>query len=194
MDLFPIALEQRTSWQDHTLWTRAFMIAFFSKAADLSATQERLLANQVHLGQAIGFSLHDPAYGQAVTKLLTEHILQAVVVLSTAQIALGLRPPVDAGLRLEQAKQVWYANGRQIAQALSKRLVSLVDWEQQLRVHLDTTIAEAVALLQRRYPDSVREYDIVQEHMLNFANLLSEAIVETNKQGMTCTECGGLRV
>jgi hypothetical protein len=64
----------RKLWEDHITWTRLAIVSFAGGLPDLQATEARLLANQVDIGNAI-----KPYYGRTagnrLTALLKEHIL-----------------------------------------------------------------------------------------------------------------------
>src|SRR6478672_12028825 len=74
----------RKLWEDHITWTRLAIVSFAADLPDLQATENRLLANQADIGNAI-----KPYYGRAagakLTKLLREHILGAVDLLVAAK-------------------------------------------------------------------------------------------------------------
>ena len=84
----------RKLWEDHITWTRLAIVSFAGGLPDLQATEARLLANQVDIGNAI-----KPYYGRTagnrLTALLKEHILGAVALLQAAksgdQAAIGRR-------------------------------------------------------------------------------------------------------
>jgi hypothetical protein len=71
-------------WQDHGTWTRLAIVSFADNSPNLQATQERLLANQTDIGNAI-----KPYYGadagSKLTGLLQQHIPTAVGVLKAAK-------------------------------------------------------------------------------------------------------------
>jgi hypothetical protein len=71
-------------WQDHGTWTRLAIVSFADNSPNLQATQERLLANQTDIGNAI-----KPYYGadagSKLTGLLQQHIQTAVGVLKAAK-------------------------------------------------------------------------------------------------------------
>ena len=71
-------------WQDHGTWTRLAIVSFADNSPKLQATQERLLANQTDIGNAI-----KPCYGadagSKLTGLLQQHIQTAVGVLKAAK-------------------------------------------------------------------------------------------------------------
>src|SRR5262245_34248452 len=50
----------RKLWEDHITWTRLFIVSFSADLPDLTATTNRLLRNQVDIGDAVR-----PFYGKA---------------------------------------------------------------------------------------------------------------------------------
>lgn len=66
----------RKLWEDHITWTRIFIISAAGDLPDKTAATDRLLQNQVDIGNAI-----KPYYGEAagnkLTALLKEHITTA---------------------------------------------------------------------------------------------------------------------
>src|SRR5262252_5070715 len=81
----PAALHDamRKLWEDHITWTRAFIISAAANSPDKAAATDRLLQNQVDIGNAI-----KPYYGEAagnqLTALLKEHITTAADVVAAA--------------------------------------------------------------------------------------------------------------
>ena len=74
----------RKLWEDHITWTRLAIVSFAAGLPDLQATEDRLLANQKDIGDAI-----KPYYGRKagneLTRLLREHITGAVALLQAAK-------------------------------------------------------------------------------------------------------------
>jgi hypothetical protein len=72
----------RKLWEDHITWTRLAIVSFAGGLPDLQATEARLIANQLDIGNAI-----KPYYGRTagnrLTALLKEHILSAVALMKT---------------------------------------------------------------------------------------------------------------
>jgi hypothetical protein len=66
----------RKLWEDHIIWTRVFIISAAADLPDKSVTTERLLQNQVDIGNAIKPYYGDEA-GNKLTTLLKEHITTA---------------------------------------------------------------------------------------------------------------------
>jgi hypothetical protein len=164
----------RKLWEDHVFWTRLFIV---SKATlpedlpDLQATTDRLLANQVDIGDAI-----KPFYGEEagnqLTQLLHDHIVTAADLVTAAKAA-------DSAA-VETASQAWYANADQIAEFLSS--ANPDNWPLEMtrammKDHLDLTLEEATAQLEGRYEDAVEAFDTVNNQILAMADMLSDGIV-----------------
>jgi hypothetical protein len=161
----------RRLWEDHITWTRLAIVSFASGLPDLPATEERLLRNQVDIGNAI-----KPYYGRAagarLTALLREHILGAVALLQAAKAG-------DQAL-VEQRSSAWYANSDAIADflaAANPRHWPRTTMRRMMKSHLDQTLAEAVHRLQGNYAADVRDYDAIHHHILLMADMISDGIV-----------------
>ena len=162
----------RKLWEDHITWTRLAIVSFAHDLPDLSATQARLLRNQVDIGNAI-----KPYYGKAagnqLTALLKEHIVGAVALLTAAKAG-------DQAL-IEQRSDEWYANGNEIADFLHE--ANPHNWSQKamrsaMKAHLDQTLDEAVNRLGGKYEADVRDYDRIHDHILMMADTLSKGIIK----------------
>src|SRR5215203_2714078 len=66
----------RKLWEDHITWTRVFIISAAADLPDKDAATQRLLQNQVDIGNAIKPYYGDAA-GDKLTALLNDHILGA---------------------------------------------------------------------------------------------------------------------
>jgi hypothetical protein len=160
----------RRLWEDHIVWTRGFIVSFVAGLPDLDATTERLLRNQVDIGDALRPFVGD-AVGDRVTQLLTDHILGAAQLLDAAK-----RGDSTA---VEHASTAWYANGDEIAavlSALNPRAWPLSNMQDMMREHLDLTLAEAIAYLQGDWVTAVVAYDRVHEAILRMADMLAAGI------------------
>ena len=164
----------RKLWEDHVFWTRLFIV---SKATtpedlpDLQVTTDRLLANQLDIGDAIKPFYGDDA-GDQLTQLLTDHIATAAELVTAAKA--GDSAAVDT------ASQAWYANADQIAEFLSG--ANPDNWPVEMtkvmmKDHLDLTLKEATAQLEGRYADAVSAFDTVNNQILAMADMLSDGIV-----------------
>ena len=166
--------QMRKLWEDHITWTRMFIVSAATESGnlpDLAPTVDRLLANQVDLGNAIK-PFYGDAAGNHLTALLREHILTAAGIVSAAKSG------DDSAVAT--AKDAWYANADEIAAFLSAanpREWPLDEMRSMMRSHLDLTLAEAVARLQARYADDIAAYESVHAEILEMADMLSSGIV-----------------
>ncbi len=162
----------RKLWEDHVTWTRLVIVSTAAGLPDLEPTTQRLLQNQVDLGNAIKPYYGDEA-GNRLTELLRDHIVGAASILTAAK-------GKDAA-SLETAKQSWYANADTIATFLSTANPTAwpqPDMQAMMREHLDLTLAEAVDQLEGRYPESVAGYDKVHDAILTMADMLSSGVIK----------------
>ncbi|HEY0375628.1 MAG TPA: hypothetical protein VGC87_01570 [Pyrinomonadaceae bacterium] len=74
----------RKLWEDHITWTRVFIIDAAGDLPDKDAATQRLLQNQVDIGNAIKPYYGDAA-GEKLTALLKEHITTAAEVVAAAK-------------------------------------------------------------------------------------------------------------
>lgn len=162
----------RKLWEDHITWTRLAIVSFAADAPDLKVTEARLLANQDDIGNAIK-PYYGRAAGAALTKLLKEHILGAVTLMSAAKSG-------DAAATAT-AKAAWYANGNRIADFL--HAANPAAWPKaamrsMMKGHLDQTLDEAVNRLGGHFAADIRDYDRVHRHILMMADSLSAGIIK----------------
>jgi len=161
----------RTLWEDHVTWTRLAVIGLVAGTPDTTATVDRLLRNQVDIGNAI-----KPYYGRAagnkLTALLKEHILVAADVIAAAKSG------DTAKLGKEQAR--WNANANAIAAFLhsaNPRAWKVGEMRAMLHKHLRLTTAEVVARLHGKWAADVAAYDRIHTQALGMSDMLSSGIV-----------------
>jgi hypothetical protein len=163
----------RKLWEDHITWTRLFIVSkgtVKDDLPDLAATTDRLLANQVDIGNAIK-PFYGDAAGDQLTSLLHDHITTAAELVTAAKA--GNQDAVT------KASDAWYANADAIATFLSS--ANPDNWpldglKSMMKDHLDLTLKEATAQLQGEYAGSVAAYDEVHAEILQMADMLSAGI------------------
>jgi hypothetical protein len=161
----------RKLWEDHITWTRLVIVSTSADLPDLNVTTQRLLQNQTDIGNAIKPFYGDSA-GIKLTGLLREHIIGAASILAAAK--------ANDQAKLETAKTAWYANADEIAAFLSGADPGAwkpAETRAMMKEHLDLTLAEAVDQLQKRYLESVADYDKVHGAILKMADILSSGII-----------------
>jgi hypothetical protein len=160
----------RRLWEEHVEWTRMFLISFAAGLPDLKPTEERLLANQVDIGDAV-----KPFYGRAkgnhLTDLLTRHIVTAARLLKAAK--------AGNQAKFKDAKADWYRNARHIARFLHR--LNPKNWplaavRRMMRMHLDLTLQEASDRLAGKFRADIRDYQAVETEILKMADVLSKGI------------------
>jgi hypothetical protein len=162
--------EMRRLWEDHITWTRLFIVSATDDLPDTPATTQRLLRNQDDLGDAVK-PFYGRAAGERLTALLTEHITVAADLLGAAKA--GDQSAV------ERHSNAWYRNANQIADFLHE--ANPQHWPRgemrsMMRDHLDLTLAEAVAHLERDHRADIRAYDSIHRQILKMADMLSDGI------------------
>jgi hypothetical protein len=172
----------RDLWMDHIVYTRLAIISFAHNLPDFNVTADRLLQNQVDIGNAI-----KPYYGEAagdqLTGLLKQHILIAVDILKA--------PKANNTTALDAANKTWFDNADQIATFLSSANPNLPksDMVSMMDSHLSLTTKEAVDRLHGNYADDIVDFDQVHKEILTMADTLSDAIIKQfpDKFGGTMT-------
>ena len=162
--------DMRKLWEDHVTWTRLYIVSGAAGLPDKDATAQRLLQNQVDIGNAIKPFYGDEA-GNKLTALLKEHIMGAVDLLAAAKA--NDQPKVTA------QKARWYGNADDIAAflaAANPKNWPLADMKSSMKMHLDLTLKEALDRFGGKYPDDVRDYDAVHDHILGLADTLTSGI------------------
>ena len=163
--------QMRKLWEDHVTWTRLAIVTFADGSASFPATASRLLQNQADIGDAI-VPFYGAAAGNRLTALLHDHITIAVELLRAARAG-------DTAA-FADAKDRWYANANDIADFLAKanpRFWPDSVMREDMRVHLDQTLAEAAHELGGDYTASVADYEAVHAHILQMADMLSGGII-----------------
>jgi len=162
----------RKLWEDHITWTRVFIISAVADLPDKATATERLLQNQVDIGNAIKPLYGEPA-GNKLTALLKEHITTAAEVVAAAK--------ANDQAKLADANKRWFTNADQIADFLSganPKNWPQADMRSMMKEHLDLTTQEAVARLHGDWAADVKAYDAVHQQILKMADHLTMGIVK----------------
>jgi len=161
----------RKLWEDHINWTRLFIVSATANLPDKDATTNRLLQNQVDIGNAVKPYYGDAA-GNQLTTLLKEHITTAAELVTAAK--------ANDTAKMEDAKKRWFANADQIASFLSKanpKNWSNAEMQKMMHDHLNLTTAEVQARLKGDWAADIAAYERVHEQILHMADMLSAGII-----------------
>jgi hypothetical protein len=161
----------RKLWEEHVAWTRLYIISVAAGLPDQDVTAQRLLQNQVDIGNAIK-PFYGNAAGDQLTALLKDHILIAADLLAAVKSGDTDKAKIDS--------QKWYANADDIAVFLSNanpKNWPVATMKTQMKMHLDLTLTEAADRLSGKYADDIKAYDLVENHILGMADVLSTGII-----------------
>jgi len=162
----------RKLWEDHITWTRLVIVSLANDLPDTEPTVNRLLQNQVDIGDAIKPFYGDEA-GEQLSALLTDHITIAAEIIQAAKAG-----DTDA---FNNAKARWYDNADDIAaflHAANPKHWPLEEMQEMMKEHLDLTLMEADAYLNGEHEISIASYDEVHLQALEMADMLSEGIIK----------------
>ena len=164
-----LQVSMRRLWEEHVLWTRVWLVDQTSNLPDTSFAANRLLQNQVDIGNALK-PYYGAAAGDALASLLHDHI--------TGAVALVLAYESGNQQDINYWYTAWYANGDQIARSLAalNPYWPLADSQNHMKRHLDLTVDEVSARLQHAYPGDITSYDAVVAHILTFSDFLADGI------------------
>jgi len=160
----------RKLWEDHITWTRLFIVSAVSDLPDKGPTTDRLLQNQVDIGNAIK-PFYGDAAGNKLSALLKDHILIAADIVTAAK--------AGQAAQVESSKARWVANADEIAAFLSganPRHWPAAEMKAMMREHLDLTTAELMARLNRDWAGDVAAYEKVHAQILKMADMLADGI------------------
>jgi hypothetical protein len=161
----------RKLWEDHIAYTRNFIISALGGLDDTPKIAERLLRNQDDIGDAVKPIYGDEA-GRKLSALLRDHILIA------ADIVKAAKSNNSAGV--EAGEKKWHDNASDLAGFLA---AANPKWPtpaltEMLNKHLEYTTTEVVSRLKKDWASDIKAYDQGHEHMLMFADMLSDGIIK----------------
>ena len=160
----------RKLWADHVIWTRQYIVDALSNAPSKEVTTQRLLKNQVDIGNAVA-QFYGKDAGDALTALLKDHILIAADL-----IAAAMAHDTPA---FEMANKKWHDNAREIAEFLHK--ANPENWPLPVMIvmmneHLAVTTQEVQARLDGKWAEDIHVFDEVFEQIMKMADELTEGI------------------
>ena len=166
-----LKMDERRLWIDHVTWTRSFIVSDLASLPDKDVVLQRLLKNQDDIGASI-----KPYYGEEagnkLSKLLREHISIGGQVVDAAKS--------NNKANLDKSNKLWYKNADDIADFLSSANPNWSNSElkDMLRKHLEFLTNQVVARINKNWKADVDAYDKGEDHMIKFADVLSEGIIK----------------
>jgi hypothetical protein len=162
--------DMRKLWEDHVTWTRLFIVSALADLPDKAATTDRLLKNQVDLGNAIK-PFYGDAAGDRLSALLKDHILIAADIVTAAK--------AGETSKVESSKTRWVANADEISAFLTganPKHWPAAEMKSMMREHLDLTTAELMARLDKDWAADVAAYEKIHAQALHMADMLAQGI------------------
>ncbi len=156
-------------WAEHVVWTHLFIMATFQHAPTMKLVTNRLLRNQSDLGNAI-IPFYGADAGQALTKLLTEHILIAGDLIQGIKIR-------DDDIK-DTSLEKWYQNADRIVAFFCtiNPFLNRIMLKNMMYDHLKFTTQEVMAQYNRDWQKDIASFDIVFDQALMMADGLTAGI------------------
>ena len=158
-------------WTQHVEWTRMYIVSAAAGTPDKDAITARLLQNQTDIGNAVA-TYYGASAGTQLTSLLKTHILQAADLVAAAK--------ANNTAAVDSLNRKWHANATDISNFLHN--ANPKHWPQAtvqsaMFTHLDQTVSEATHQLKGDWAASIKDYDMIETHILKLADMLSDGIV-----------------
>ena len=163
--------DMRKLWEDHIIWTRNVIFNIIDELPGTTEAVNRLLQNQVDIGNAIKPYYGNEA-GNQLTALLHEHITIAADLLTALDD--------DNTGAYNTANAQWVANADAIAALLSSVNPNwpLAEMQAMMHEHLNATGTEALARKAADYTGDVTAFENVHVQILQMADMLTDGIVK----------------
>lgn len=161
----------RGLWEQHVFWTLLFILGVTFELPNANLITDRLLRNPKDFEKIL-----IPVYGQSVaaefSKLFTSHLSIAAELVKAAK--------AGNNAAAASAEKLWYENADQIAAFLNdiNPYWSAQEWQKVLYDHLAMTKNAAVYYLTRKYEDSIKEFDNIEQQALAMADMMTLGIVK----------------
>ena len=161
----------RQLWADHVMWMRGYIVSMSSNALNRKEIAERLVKNQMDLGDLMGqyYGVDD---GNEYTILLKDHI-EMVEELVAAIVAKNQEKSrdADAKCRRNVEKMAHFLQKINTHWTVKEVLASFND-------HLNLTIVEITACLNKDWKKDIKAFDDVFEQSMKIADMFTKGIIE----------------
>ena len=167
---FQLNRELRKLWNEHIVWTRAFIISAVDGLGDLDSVTDRMMRNPADMARVLAVY-----YGEE--KADTFRILFEDHLKIAAEIIMSIQNE-DA----EAAKQymdLWYANAAAMAAFLGEinDYWRSEEWNVLLKEHLDMVRDYMVIRLNKAYAEDPPFYDRMEAQALAMADLMTAGTI-----------------
>ena len=166
-----LRVNMRSLWDEHVGYTHSYIVSAVANMPDADVIAQRLLRNQDDIGNAI-VPFYGKEAGAKLTSLLREHIMIASDIVKYAKM--------NNKTEMTSAQNKWSTNAEQIATFLSGANPnwSKKDCADMLNQHLGYVADQLTARLNKQWSNDIKTYDQGHQHMMMFADFLSDGIAK----------------
>jgi hypothetical protein len=161
----------RKLWADHAIWTREYIVSTVAQAEDTKDVTERLMKNQMDIGDAFG-QFYGADAGNEFTVLLKDHISLATEVVAAAK--------AGNQEKLREADARWHKNAEDMSHFLNKanNNWAMNDLMAMFNDHLRLTTEEATARLKKEWKKDIKTFDDVFDQIMKMADMITDGIIK----------------
>jgi hypothetical protein len=159
----------RAQWESRATLLRGYVICSINDSRDLLEAKNKLLKNASDLGASI-----QPYYGYFAGGILTGFLKNDVLL--TEKVILVAK--TGDKNKLDQATKKWYSNASLLAGFFAiPHNQTIEELKGMLYKHLDLTMGEIEAILNKQGTNDLDYYEKDRTHMLMFSDVLTDGIV-----------------
>ena len=160
-------LEYDRLWSDHHWETREVIRDAVSNSPCFDVDKNALMENQEKLGRVFGKLTKNAKAGEELTKALKEHINIAIELVTAAKTGKATDPILSR----------WQQNADEISMIYRKnhKRIPLLPTKRMMQNHLETTLAEALAIVKGDCTESYEKGEIALDHIRMMAQFLNNA-------------------
>jgi len=160
----------RQLWEQHSFWTRSFIISTAAGLGDLDLVTKRLLRNPSDFANLLK-KYYNNDKAETFQKLLEQHLLIAGDMVNAAKA--GFTEDVAA------YRKRWYENADMIAAFLAGINPNWNEkkWQNLLYDHLKMVEAEAIQRLNRQYDADIKTFDQIENQSLQMEDYMASGII-----------------
>ncbi|MCH1627140.1 glycosyltransferase [Fredinandcohnia quinoae] len=158
-------------WIEHAWWSRSLIVSTLADLEDREDVLARLLQNQVDIGNIMK-PYYGDEFGSKLTDLLQEHILIGGKLIDAVKSN-------DKAL-VDKMNKEWYQNADVIVEFLASANPNWLKNEltEMFYAHLQLTINEVEARLQKKWKEDIRTADLNESHLIHMGDFLTDGIVK----------------
>lgn len=159
----------RKLWEQHVMWTRAFIISTAANLEDLQSVTRRLLKNAADMAEQFRV-FYGRQRAVRLEELLGDHFLIAARLINNEK--------AGNTRAAEEERQLWLKNADGIIAFLEQinPYWTKDRWQDLFYSHLEMTENEAVLRLQGKFESDIAQFDLIEEEALKMADLMAEGI------------------